>query len=181
VHSSWAIVVAVSGPAASPVIVHRDRVALLEDDAMVEPYHAAAAAGLAEAPALIDSVAEAAATSAADIVRGFAESLGPVAAVGVVGGDRRLPDDLAKRVASHAMLHACERQLFEEAVIEGAARAGLPVATIPATGRLLADASDTLGVALEPTLTALGKTVGKPWQKDHKEATAVALLALSTS
>ena len=54
----------------------------------------------------------------------------------------------------------------------------MPVTTIPATGTLLADASHELGVALGPSLTALGKSIGPPWQKDHKEATAAALVAL---
>jgi hypothetical protein len=40
-HSWWAVVVAVSGPAASPVVVHRERVILLADSAVREPYHAA--------------------------------------------------------------------------------------------------------------------------------------------
>ena len=31
VHSWWAVVVAVSGPTASPVIVHRERVTLLDE------------------------------------------------------------------------------------------------------------------------------------------------------
>jgi hypothetical protein len=40
-------------------------------------------------------------------------------------------------------------------------------------------ASRVLGVALEPSLAALGKAMGPPWQKDHKEATAAALVALA--
>jgi hypothetical protein len=43
---------------------------------------------------------------------------------------------------------------------------------------LLADASRLLGVDLEPSLATLGKSIGPPWQKDHKEATAAALVAL---
>ena len=54
----------------------------------------------------------------------------------------------------------------------------LPVTTIPATGALFADASQVLGVALEPSLAALGKSIGPPWKKDHKEAAAAALVAL---
>ena len=50
--------------------------------------------------------------------------------------------------------------------------------TIPATGTLFEDASQVLGVALEPSLAALGKSIGRPWQKDHKEATTAALVAL---
>jgi hypothetical protein len=178
VHSWWAVVVAVSGPAASPVIVHRERVTLLDDESVREPYHAAAARPLAEAPALIGSVEKAATAAAVATIRGFVSSLGPVAAVGVVGGNRKLPTELPRILASHALVHASERDLYEQAVTQGATRAGLPVTTIPATKTLFDDASQALGVALEPTLAALGKSIGPPWQKDHKEATAAALVAL---
>jgi hypothetical protein len=178
VHSWWAVVVAVCGPAASPVIVHRQRVTLLDDESMREPYHAAAAVPLDHAPALIGSVEKVAAAAAEAAIRGFVSSLGPVAAVGVVGGDRRLPTALPQKLASHALLHRSERDLYEQALIQGAARAGLPVTTIPATGKLFDHASDVLGVALESALAAVGKAIGPPWQKDHKEATAAALVAL---
>ena len=178
IHSWWAVVVAVSGPAASPVVVHRERVTLLDDATAQEPYHAAVGLPLEEAMALIRSVEEAAASSAASIISGFASSLGSVATVGVVGGNRRLPMELPQRLASHALLHASERDLYEQAVIEGATRAGLPVTTVPATGKLFDHASQVLGFKLEPSLAALGKSLGPPWQKDHKEATAAALVAL---
>jgi hypothetical protein len=177
VHSWWAVVVAVSGPPASPVIVHRERVTLIDDASLHEPYHAAAALPLAEAPPLIRSVEDAAAATAEAAIRGFISSLGPVAAVGVVGGNRRLPE-LPQILVKHARLHEAERDLYERAIIEGASRAGLPVTTIPATGALFDHASHVLGVALEPSLAALATSIGPPWQKNYKEATAAALVAL---
>jgi hypothetical protein len=178
VHSWWAVVVAVSGSATSPVVVHRERVELLDDASAREPYHAAVSVPLDEAPALIASVEAAATTAAESTIRGFVSSLGPVAAAGVVGGSRRLPSDLSRILASHALLHASERALYERAVIDGATRAGLSVTTVPATGALFDHASKVLGVAIEPALAALGTSIGPPWQKDHKEATAAALVAL---
>ena len=177
VHSWRALVVAVRGPATSPEIVHREEVTLVDDESTREPYHATWAVPIDEAPALIGSV-EKAAAAAAKAIKGFVSSLGPVGAVGVVGGNRKVPSELTGRLASHAMLHASERDLYEQAIIRGATIAGLPVTTIPATGRLFADASDALGVKLEPALASLGKSVGRPWQKDHKEATVAALVAL---
>ena len=177
VHSWSAVVVAVTRSAASPVIVHRGEVTLIDDETLREPYHAATAVPLDEAPALIASVADAAAVAAERAIAGFVSSLEAVAAVGVVGGNRRLPD-LPQILAKHARLHEAERDLSERAIIRGAARAEIPVTTIAATGKLLGEASQTLGVELDPVLAALGKTIGPPWQKPHKEAAAVALLAL---
>lgn len=179
VHSWCAVVVAVTGPATAPVIVHRERVTLLDDESVREPYHAAVALPIGEAPAFIESVQEAATAAAVAAIQGFVSSLGAVGAVGVVGGDRRVPTDLLRILASHALLHASERTLYEQAVIEGSTRAGLPVTTVPATKGIFDHASQLLGTPLEPSLSALGKSVGSPWQKDHKEATAAALVALT--
>lgn len=177
VHSWWAVVVAVSGPAASPVIIHREQVTLVDDESVREPFHAAAAVPLGEAPALIKSVEQAATTAAEAAMRDLVSSLGAVAAVGVVGGGRRLPE-LPQILAKHARLHEAERDLYEQAIIQGAARAALPVTAIPATRKLMSEASDVLGVALEPVCAGLGKSIGPPWQKNYKEATAAALVAL---
>ena len=177
-HSAWAVLVAVSGTAASPVVIHRQRITLLEDASLREPYHRAVHLPRDEAPAMIASVEEVAAAAAAVTISELASSLGSVAAVGVVGGNRKLPSDLSRILAAHALQHAAERALCEQAIIEGATRAGFPVSTIPATGALFDHASEVVGVALGPTLAAIGKALGPPWQKDHKEATAAALVAL---
>jgi hypothetical protein len=181
VHSWRALVVAVRGPAESPQIVHRQEITLIDDEALRQPYHAACAVPMPEAAALIGSVEKAAAAAAAKAIEDLVSSLGPVAAVGVVGGNRKVPTELSGRLASHALLHASERDLFERAIIGGATAAKLPVTAIPATGKLFAEASDLLGVSLEPMLASLGRSVGRPWQKDHREATAAALVALKAA
>lgn len=178
IHSWWAVVVAVSGTAAAPVVVHRDRVTLVDDPSVQEAYHAAGGLPFDEAPAFIRSVQEKAASVAASVITEFSSSLGAISTTGVVGGDRRLPE-LSRILVKHALLHAAERDLYEQAVIEGARRVGLPVTTLPATRKLFSHASQTLGVDLEPVLAALGKSIGSRWQKAHREATAAALVALN--
>ena len=181
IHSSSALVVALSGPAAAPVILHREEVCLIEDPVRCEPYHAAVGLSLDESKTLIDSIAEAATEAAASIIRGFTSSLGSIAAIGVVGGDRSVGSDLARILTKHALLHASERVLYEQAVIDGARREGLKVRTIPAKGRTTVDhAAGMLGVDLAAPLAAAGKAAGSPWQKDHREAAAAALVALQT-
>ena len=178
VHSWWATVVAVRGPITDPVVVQRERVTLVDDASIQEPYHVAVSLALDEAPTFLTSIQERATAVAEATIRELASSLGSVTAVGVVGGDRRLPD-LPRILTKHALLHAGERHLFEQAVIEGARSAGLPVTTLPATGKLFEHAAQALGVELVPLLATMGKAVGKPWQKEHREAAAVALRALS--
>lgn len=187
VHSWWAVVAAVSGPSGSPVVVHREQITLIEDARVQEPYHAAAALvggrfededRLAEARTLIASVEKTALSAAEAAIGGLASQLGSVVATGVVGGNRRL-GALPHILAGHGRLHEAERDLYERAIVEGATRAGIGVTTVPATGSLFADASQALGVELEPMLAALGKSIGTPWQKNYKEATVAALVALA--
>ena len=177
VHGWSAVVVAVRGSAGAPELVHRGRVTFIEDESRQEPFHAATAVPIDEAPALIESVEQTAVSAAAATIDELGSSIGPIAAVGVVGGDRRLPD-LPRILSKHALLHAAERDLYERAIVRGAAEAGVPASTIPATKSLLHDASELLAVDLVVTLAALGKSVGPPWQKDHREATVAALVAL---
>jgi hypothetical protein len=88
-------------------------------------------------------------------------------AVGVVGKVRNIPDELERILAAHALLHAAEGALYEEALVEAAERAGL-TATLVEEGTIRIPAS----------LDAARKTLGAPWQKDHKLAAAAALVAL---
>jgi hypothetical protein len=90
--------------------------------------------------------------------------------VGVVAKIRSLPADLERILRAHALLHAAEGDLYEEALTEGALRAGLPVQRVTPTS-----------ISLEPKLDAAGRALGPPWQKDHKLAASAALWVLSTS
>jgi hypothetical protein len=177
VSHSTALVVAVGGTPEAPVVVHRDHVTLIEDESIAEPYHVAAGRPIEEAPAFLASVEESAARTAEAIIRGLASSLGPVVAVGVVGGNRRLPE-LSRILVKHALLHAADRDLHEQAIAEGATRGGVLVTMVPATGTLIGDASALLGIDVTATLAAAGKAVGPPWTKEHREATTAALVAL---
>jgi hypothetical protein len=168
-HSGWAVLVVVREPISSPSVIVRRRVELVDESVPRQPYHAIVDGRLSmpAASSLIARVekmsAAAALASTQTAVREFA-----VEAVGVVGRRRHIPDDLEQILSSHAMLHAAEGYLFERALIEAAAQAGVPVSLLEP--ELLA-----VGDALE----ASGKVLGPPWQKDHKLAAAAALAALN--
>jgi hypothetical protein len=84
-----------------------------------QPYHAVAERGLPGS--VIDAVASVARAAAARALQSVARA----DAVGVVATERRIPPSLDQVLASHALLHAAEGQLFERAVIEAADDAGL--------------------------------------------------------
>ena len=161
----------VSGSARQPVILARQRVDLLGDDLPRQPYHAAAEDGLSRAAArkLLARVEKAAVERAVTAIRSARNEFG-IAAVGIVGGGRDLPDELDRILTSHALLHAAEGDLYEQALAVGAESCDLPVHLGPA--RAL-----TVPAAVEE----LGRSIGAPWQKDHKLAATVALAALGAA
>jgi hypothetical protein len=173
-HSGWAVVVAVTAPP-DVQLVHRSRIEVLAEGDPRQPWHAAQDAGLspADAAALADRVAEGAraaavAALAAVVADVAARGLEPVAAA-LVGEPHPVPDP-ARILASHALLHTAEGELFWSALAEGAGAAGLGVLAVPPKS-----------VSLDPyaeLLATMGKAAGPPWRADHKLAVVAALLAL---
>lgn len=169
------MIVAVAGSLAAPLVLERRRVELLDGSLPVQPYHAAVESGLAQAEAaeLITRVEELAASRAATALNEMAALLDTsrftLAGVAVVAKDRSLPDDLARILGSHPLLHAAEGDLHEQALAEGAVRAGLRVRRVAPTP-----------VSVHPNLDSAARALGPPWQKDHKMAAAAALSVLDT-
>jgi hypothetical protein len=90
-----------------------------------------------------------------------------VAGVAVIATDRVIPEELERVLRSHQLLHAAEGDLFEEALMEGASSLGRPVARV------------ALPSSISARVETLGRTVGSPWQKDHKLAALAAFTLLS--
>ena len=167
-HSGWAVLVVVREPVALPDVLDRKRVELLDGSLPRQPYHAIVEEGIAldAARDLIARVEEMAIDAAVAATTEARDAHG-VEAVGVVGRRRNVPDELERILGSHSLLHAAEGDLYDRAVVEAAARAGLPVTLV-----------DPDGLAVPIALDAAGKSLGPPWQKDHKLAGAAALIAL---
>jgi hypothetical protein len=167
-HSGWAVLVVVREPSSSPSVLVRRRIELVDESVPRQPYHAIVESGLTmrSASALIarvEKMSVAAAVAATEsVIDEFA-----VKAVGVVGRRRNVPDDLQRILASHALLHAAEGQLFELALVDAAAQLGLP-----------AFMQEPEGIAVGNNFHAAGKVLGPPWQRDHKLAAGAALAAL---
>ena len=188
-HTGWAAVVAATGPPAALKVLFRSRLELLPSDDSVPRfvYHKAAELSLPRASELVKSVVErsheAAELAVAEILRQM-KSLGvTVRSSGVPGRSRSLPNDLAAILKSHALIHAAEGALFQQAVIAACESNGIPV--IAASERELwarsAAACDIKETALRRQVDGLRKTLGAPWTADYKNATALALLALQST
>jgi hypothetical protein len=178
-HSGWAIVVVAAGRPAQPRVVERRRFELCPGTLPRQVFHAAAELPLPQAEALVAEVMIAARACAAREMTALLEDLSRdasriagiagIAGVAVRANAREVPVELSKIFASHALLHAAEGQLYQEVVAEAADDLGLRVQ------RFTRDDAPRPSAAVE----RLGKVLGPPWRKDHKDACAAALSLLS--
>ena len=98
----------------------------------------------------------------------------------LLASGRPLPA-LEKILASHALIHTADGELFREAIAHGCERSGLKMESIKE--RALLERAGT-GLHLKTTelmrrVTDLGKPLGSPWSQDEKFATLAAWLALA--
>jgi hypothetical protein len=149
-------------------------------------YHAAEGMSLEPARELIGRVEVAASRGAGEGIAHLVDELRadghePVASV-VIGELRELPG-LERILASHALLHAAEGVLYREVVADASVGHGLATTFLPAAQVSPAGAASvrwTIEKA-DAWLRDVGRSVGPPWQKDHKQATLAALTGLGGS
>ncbi len=186
VHSGWSAVVTVCLEKDAPVVLHRRRVHLVETFTYTfrQPYHTAEKMELAEARKFI-SQAQAKARDLAH--RAIHSQKAELAELGyqldrsalLLASGRPLPE-LEKTLASHALIHTADGELFREALLHASERCGLTTMGIRERG-LLEQCGEVLHVSLPRLLrkaTELGRPFGAPWSQDEKFAALAAWLAL---
>ncbi len=188
-HSGWAVLVTVAMTDGTTTleVLDRRRVGLVDPDLPRQPYHAAAGKPLNEAAALIEAVERSARTEAESALAPLLSNLGDdrreVVGMAVAADTTAVPDSLETVLGSHPLLHAGEGALYRDALVDAAHAAGLPV-TRSLTKTVTRDSAAALGLApaeLGARLDGQRVRLGAPWQKDHKEAAAAALLVLASA
>ena len=182
VHTGWAQVVALTGPRGAPKLLHRGRVDFAPGSESVEIFHIAAEMALAEAKRHIERCAKLATararTELAALIKTHASGAA-IVAVGVVGNSV-MPTAFDSVLRSHLMIHGAEGILYRRAVLQAAQDLKLKIRAIPSK-ELMEAAAGLLKVAparLPQWLTDFGRTVGRPWGRDEKDAFLAASLAL---
>jgi hypothetical protein len=100
-----------------------------------------------------------------------------------VRGNQDPPETLEEILRAHPLLHTAEGALFRDALARACEGAGLPVTGVRARA-LPAAAAGVLGVApgaLQGWLAEVGKALGRPWSRDHKDALLAAAVALAAA
>ena len=184
-HSGWAVLVAVSGTVGAPQIMDRRRVELIRSGLPKQPYHAAEKLGLTDAARLIRESANTAKNLARGALRELVHTLGrdgySVRGVGIGLSSGRPLGTLARTLASHAMIHMAEGELFRNALVAASEQCELPVTRVRERD-LLAHASNQLGTPIEKLrgrLAELGRPLGPPWREDEKTSALLGWLILA--
>jgi hypothetical protein len=167
-HSGWAVLVVVQGTRTNPNVLARERVQLVDEPLPRMAYHAIEAwdLSLKEGKELVAKVRRTATTAATKAIKSAVKGHG-AEAIGVVGKIRKIPDDFERILAAHSLLHAAEGALYEEALLDAAERAGIEAMLV-----------EEQSIRIPNALEGARRTLGSPWQKDHKLAATAALVAL---
>lgn len=186
-HSGWAAAVVLAGPLAKPVLVDRRRFILAEPDDHVgkQPFHAAEEMPLPQATRLVDRcLADSRQRARQELARLGAdlEAAGyRIGAGGLCGKEARPLGPLATILASHALIHAAEGEMFREVLRSAAKDRRLVLADVPereAESRCV----KAVGLPTESVrgrLLELGRAAGPPWTKDQKLAALIAWMCMA--
>jgi hypothetical protein len=185
-HSGWAALVAVAGTRGSIEVVDRRRLELSasKTPGPRQPYHEAEGQKLEKARQIVTRYAEEAGRLASEGFRAVLADLKThghsVVGCGLLQASGRPLPNLESILASHALIHSADGELFRDALADAAkkhrlnlVRAREKEVVAEAASRLRLEAAD-----LQRRVAALGKTVGPPWTQDQKLATIAAWLAL---
>jgi hypothetical protein len=185
-HSGWAALVAVAGTRGSIEVVDRRRIELSasKTPGPKQPYHEAEGQKLETARQIVMRYAEEAGRLASEGFRAVLADLKnsghDVVGCGLLLASGRPLPALESILASHALIHSADGELFRDALAGAAKEHRLALIRIKEKEAVGEVASR---LRLEPTelqrrVAGLGKSVGPPWTQDQKLASIVAWLAL---
>jgi hypothetical protein len=186
VHSGWTALVAVAVEDGQPLVLWRGRPHLVETFtfAFRQPYHTAEKTSMDDAPGIISRARDEAtrlAREAISEVQGRLEAIEfKLSRCGLILASGRPLPALDRILASHALIHTADGELFREALLKASGQCGLDAYTVKER-ELVETASRELRMKPDQILSrvaGLGSALGPPWTQDEKLATLVAWLAL---
>jgi hypothetical protein len=186
-HTGWAALVIVSGGVERPEVLFRGRAELGDPSGRVRRNAYQAARGLApdEAASLVEAAERIAVQRAAAALEKTARNAADAGVVVrscavLVGASRGAR--LESILASHALAHAAEGRLYQQALLHGAESCGLEPVAIPKQS-IWEQAEKALGVGqdeLGDWIDRLRRQIGPPWAEDQKLAALAAWIALGS-
>jgi hypothetical protein len=169
--------VAVAGTFEKPRVLDRRRVIIADPEipGSKQPYHAAAGLPFPKAESLVRIAMESsralAVEAIAPAVRTLESQGHEVAACGILLGSGKTLPSLEAILASHALIHTAEGEMFRDVLMFAARECRLAVISVR---------EKALAPASLQCVDSLGKLIGPPWTQDQKFATVAALMALAS-
>jgi len=186
VHSGWTAMVAVTLEKKSPVVLIRRKLQLVKIFSYTfrQPYHTAEKMPIGDAAEFVRRVEKESCELAVAGVRAARQELANAdyklsGFSLLLASGRELPE-FEKILASHALIHTADGELFRDSLRHAAARCKLPVTAIKERD-LLASASKSLRLTpdvLSRRVASLGKSLGPPWSQDEKFSALAAWFTL---
>jgi|SRR5579864_1304187 hypothetical protein len=187
VHSGWAALVGLTLNKRQPQVLTRTRLELVETFTYKfrQPFHTAEKMPLDQARAFISDVEDEAKRLAQGAIQSVQLELRKkgyeLAHYALILASARPLPSLDRILASHALIHTADGELFRDALAYAAERCDLARFTVKQR-ELLDSGCKTLRLTpdtLALRLAALGKPIGSPWTQDEKFASLAAWLALT--
>lgn len=185
-HSGWTALVAISLEEDFPLVLLRDRPHLVNTFTYEfrQPYHTAEKRPPPEARSFISRVHAEARRISYRVIHSAQTNLHKqgykLESCGLLLASGKPLPGLPQILASHALIHAADGELFRKALLHASKRCGIESFTTKES-ELLERAVNILHLQpndLRRHLTNLGRPLGSPWSQDEKFATLAAWLSL---
>ena len=167
---------------ASPVLLDRRRVELIDKGLPSAPYHhEALSLDIDTAIDLVDRVRRSVAKHASAAISTLLATYRAQVLILPSSPYDSLPDSLEEILSSRRLTLAADGMLYREALAEAAAELGMEVRRYPRKTDPTALAAEAMGVdaaEVNSLIAQFGREAGTPWRKDHKMAAAAALSVL---
>jgi hypothetical protein len=185
-HSGWTALVAITLEKDAPQVILRERPHLVEIFTYEyrQPYHTAEKGSLTEARSFILRVRTEARLLSYRAIHSVQANLQKqgyaLKYCGLLLASGKTLPSLSQILASHALIHAADGELFREALLHACKRCGVESFTAKES-ELIERAVHALHlqpIELQQRLSNLGHSLGSPWTQDEKFAALVAWLSL---
>jgi hypothetical protein len=185
-HSGWTALVVLSLDGCVPRVLLRQRPHLVKTFTFEfrQPYHTAEKKTVAEARSFLSHMQREANKLARQTIENVRSTLAAqdceLTYCGLLLASGRPLPALERILASHALIHTADGELFREALLSASRNCGLEVFTLKES-ELMEKASFALQLTPDKValrLASLGSSVGSPWTQDEKMSTLVAWLSL---
>lgn len=168
-HNGWAVFVTVALKSGTPSILDRRRVELLDPGLPNQPYHHETVGMDPEEAELLVKKVRLSAIACAERALKQLLSEHPITAIGLRQPPLPIsPETVAEAHNNYHVFSRADSMIYHDALVTAAAKLALPVTLVPARTQH----------PLDKWIADQRAVLGAPWQQDHKDATARALIAL---